>query len=315
MRKSHKLVFTLISLLSLPCIAQETKTSSFKFLPLKVTCTDTGNLFTVPVTVEGITANFLLDTGSARTIIYDVSVGKGLKKKLIPLKGSLSGVGGETTTYKAAIKNASVGSLLQLGNQPEALFMKVDHIAHMKIDGKPAHIKGLVGTPLLKKVRAVFDYGVPRILIPTEGTPKNTYKRSQVSKGAHVVPLTAGSFDFPYVMVKIKGKDYAFLVDTGANSNVIEPSVAKELGLPLSEKKTTVSGTNKRGGIRYTIVKEPLLGGKIQLPQMKCYVMDTHGKLQPPKGLKAGGIIGTELLKIFKAQLDFDSYSLIIPKQ
>ena len=55
-----------------------------------------------------------------------------------------------------------------------------------------------------------------------------------------------------------------------------------------------------------------MLGDSVKVPELGFTVLGSRGSQED--GLTYGGILGTPVLNALKAQLDFDTYSLIVPR-
>ncbi|SHK19255.1 Aspartyl protease [Rubritalea squalenifaciens DSM 18772] len=293
--------------------AQNTE-QAFTFRPIKVEATDNGGLFTATVKVEDTNARFLIDTGCAYTLAYDTDFLKSMGKELTA-QGRARGVGGDGKAFRAVIEKSTVGNVVEVGKQENARVLPVKHLEHLKTGGQPTEIRGLLGAPLMKKARGVFDYGNPRILVPTGNAPKGVYQMAMKQQGATVLPLMEGENSFPYIDLKIGDTTYAFLIDTGANAHVISTKLVEKLQLQTEDKDVAVRGMTKAQGVKVVRVKDSVMGKHFQLSELKLHVIDTQSLMKGPGGMEIGGIIGTGLLKQLKAQLDFDSYTLIVPKR
>jgi predicted aspartyl protease len=100
--------------------------------------------------------------------------------------------------------------------------------------------------------------------------------------------------------VKVNGRGpYWFLVDSGASRSVIDPTLAKELGLKFSSQ-TSISGTGT--GKVAAAIAEPIqiaLGGTEY--RSEPYVIDLSGA---PMSAEIRGLIGSELFASHVVRLD-----------
>jgi hypothetical protein len=160
----------------------------------------------------------------------------------------------------------------------------------------------------------VLDPVAGHLLVPPTDAPKGLYLRSMKSQGAVVLPMTKKNYARPHLTVIIEGKSFLFLVDTGANTNLIEPAVAEELGLEKTGNSGPVVG--KGDGVITsawrTKAKDVMLGDGVRVPELGFTVVKSGGF--EDEGVPYGGILGVPVINALKAQLDFDTYSLIIPK-
>jgi len=315
-----KLTSTLAVVTSLflgSALAQEAqpKKKGFNFDTISLTPIDQSSIYFIPSTVEGKPANMLLDTGAGAPFIFSASFAKSLNKKL-KTKANSTTASGSTKTYSAPFTNIRIGS--RYGSPKiNALIVKLSHLNKFKVNGQQVIPHGLVGAKFFRTLRAIIDYEHNVILIPPSEAKNDTYARSRKAKKDLLLPLLKGAYGYVYVTVKIKGQDYAFLVDTAATVNAIDPALAKKLKLQTKKIPGSIggAGANTKSGQFLAVVDNPLLGGKIQLPHMNFYLIPGHTSAAGlPEGTKVGGIIGSQYLKHFGAKLDFGAPALIFPR-
>lgn len=308
-----RIAFTSLFFAYASFVAAESTPQGYAFHPLNLRQTDEGSLFLAEAKVADATTWLLIDSGCAYSVAYDEDFVRDILGKELTASGKVGGAGGPGRRSTAAIGDTAIG-IIQIGAKHDAPVVPVNHLEHLRVDGKEVKIGGLVGSKLLKSVRGVFDYGAGRILIPTGEMPAGIYKLGMEQRGAVVLPLHEGKFHYPYAVLKIKGKDYAFLLDTGANGNVLEPSVVAELGLEAGGETSTVRGMLRTDGVKRVKIKDTVLAGHFKLTELSFVVIGAQSSLKVSNDLSIGGILGTPLFKQIKAQIDFDSYSLIVPK-
>jgi len=305
-----KLALTLgtSSLLATSLSAQKTE---LKFHPIPLKVTDKGVLFSMPTEVEGKKVNFLVDTGSTQAVVFSKALAESLKKKLTPV-GKAQGVGKATQAFKASFKDVKLGGAMAV-KADDNFVIPLKNLSHLTIGGAKADFAGIVGAPLMKQVRGILDYGSNQFLVPLAPKGPQGYTAAMKSNGMLITKLQEGKAGYPYIIVTLKDKKYAFLIDSGANANTINASVAKELGLKVEGPGRTINGTGKQKGVQTVKVENVLLGSKIRLNAIKCLVMPDQGKLSSVGDIKAGGIIGSGVMKQLKAKIDFETYNLVVP--
>lgn len=271
-----------------------------------------GSLDLVKVRVEERTEWYVIDTGCARALLHSVTLAKALGKELRP-EGRLEGVGGHINAYRADFDSVMVGGRIEVGGA-DSHVTEVNHLESLKVDGEPADPQGLVGSPLLAKTRAVLDFAAGRILVPGAEVPKDGFRRAMESQGERIVELHRTRYDYPYVEAEIEGERFVFLLDTGANTNTIEPEVAESLGLELEQTGREVKGSRTLADVPTARLERLRIPGGVILGQVKCHVVDALGAAEGPEGMRLGGILGSQTLHSMKAKLDFGSYVLVLPK-
>jgi len=114
-----------------------------------------------------------------------------------------------------------------------------------------------------------------------------------------------------YVTIAIKDHKLRFLVDTGGTT-LIDAQVAKEIGLsPVAagDTATTLIGS---GGERYVVTTDFSID-KFKLGQypLTCLDLSYFKKLEQPEIV---GVIGADLLTLFRARIDYDTGELTLRK-
>jgi predicted aspartyl protease len=127
-----------------------------------------------------------------------------------------------------------------------------------------------------------------------------------------VVRADPGALDL--VKVNVEGSASWFLIDTGANTNTLEPSVVEALGLKPGDDRNDVSGTGKVADVGSVVVDKIRIPGGVVIGKVKCHVLEAPAKEMELEGLEPGGILGSQTLHAIKARIDFGSYMLILPK-
>lgn len=101
----------------------------------------------------------------------------------------------------------------------------------------------------------VVDRPIPAALFAVPAAPV------VAADGPVRVPLTELRGHY-YVHVSIRGHRYLFLLDSGAQSVVLDTHVAKDLGLP-TQGDLEVSGANRMGGLSYAALPHIAVGAAV----------------------------------------------------
>jgi len=115
-----------------------------------------------------------------------------------------------------------------------------------------------------------------------------------------------------YLSVSVQGQPLNLFVDTGA-ATILDCQVAKALGRPLT--KTDDTATSLIGEAdRYVTTVDLVLGGlKIRNQPVSCLdlvqIRALHERMSWPR---LDGLIGTDLLSMLRARLDYDRRTLTI---
>ncbi|MCP5532616.1 MAG: aspartyl protease family protein [Akkermansiaceae bacterium] len=305
--KRLPILLTAVLLAIVPTVARE-----LSFLPIPVVRADPGGLDLVKVKVEDRDEYFLIDTGCARSMLFSTPLAKELGKELKPA-GQLGGIGGKMDAYTTDFETVIIGGRLRVSGA-SSMVGAVDHLESLQVDGVTANPQGLLGGKILTSANAVFDLGGGRILVPGEGVGADDYRTAMTSQGMRIVELKSGKHDLPFVGVEIGGELFAFLMDTGANANTIEPSLVEHLGIPTEASDVEVKGAGKVAGVSRASVDTLRIPGGVVLKNVPFHVIATGSDQLAPEGMKAGGILGSRLLHQIKARIDFGSRTLVLPK-
>ena len=191
------------------------------------------------------------------------------------------------------------------------------HHAALKLDGKKVIPDGLIGARMLNKWNMVISTAKRELLIPDEGMANDAFVNRFQDDQAVKIPFELGMHDMPFVDMSIKGQTYSFLIDTGAGTGLIEPDVAKLLGLEVVKENSSFggAGSKKVKQAKVVIAEDVVIGGKAKFPKMYFHSHSLAGVAKPPKGKKFGGILGGKVLASGGAFVDFGSHQIIIPKR
>ena len=280
------------------------------FHAVKLTPSDAGNLFLVDVTVDSTKTKFLLDSGAGRTMLYGRTLAEGLGRPLKRISG-VSGVGGSLERFTTSFEKVTVAGVMEL-SPSEAHVIAITGLDSLRIGGKPVDVGGLAGSPLLASVKAVFDWRNACLFIPTTQA-KSSWSGYARSIGSRLVPLQRGKFDYPMLVVTLKEKKWAFLIDTGANANTMTKELAIRLGLKAQETDTDIKGAGVHENASAVRMERFPLSESVELSGMSFYLVET-GKSELDTGEAVyGGVLGTPAFIAAGARLDFGAYELELP--
>lgn len=118
----------------------------------------------------------------------------------------------------------------------------------------------------------------------------------------------------PIVKLQVNGHEGFFLVDTGANSCLIDDSFARNIG--AEEIKTSTKNTISLGG--RTAVKHmynlTFTFGEWELSEVKCTSSSMRVAQEHllKKGIRMDGIIGVPMLSFLQAEINLNKFVLIL---
>lgn len=112
-----------------------------------------------------------------------------------------------------------------------------------------------------------------------------------------------------YVVVKLNGRPYEFLFDTGG-SNVITPTVAHELGLKLEGAFQGRGAGEKSQDVAITMVDHMEIGGAyMNKQQFASIALESFGNIE---GVPITGIFGYEVFKRFVVRTDYQTNQITL---
>lgn len=138
----------------------------------------------------------------------------------------------------------------------------------------------------------IVDSGIPAALFDI---PKNNEVQTQAPV---TVKLNERGGHY-FTTVNIHGRDYTFLVDTGAQGIVLDSRVALQLGLH-AEGRLEVSGASRTGGLGIAALDGIRIGSAV-LPLKSVSVLDLHsvmGAFQPD------GVLGYPFFASAEVEID-----------
>ncbi len=234
-----------------------------------------GSLYTLPVTLNGQTYPFLLDTGASTTIL-SAATSQRLKLKSEPISSDFMGyfvVGNQPTGQRNRIFTLPT---LQVGGAT------VSQLKTMSTSTLPYNAAGILGLDVLSRFDVTLN---PETRKLTLSRPAAARSDSIPLKGQFGV-MTAAS-----VFIDGKGP-FRFLIDTGAGRTTLSKALAQRVGLSVYDA----------GNIRVMG-----LGGleRVQLTRLKTLKIQTHHltsldalvmNSQVFQTLGIDGIIGQDIL-------------------
>lgn len=112
-----------------------------------------------------------------------------------------------------------------------------------------------------------------------------------------------------YVRVKILGREYTFLLDSGAQAVVLDAHVAKEAGL-TPQGQLEVAGAQRTGGLGVAALDAIEIGG-VTLPVRMVTVLDLRGVTG---ALPIDGILGYPFFAAAEIRIDPDAQTMTFAK-
>ncbi len=234
-----------------------------------------GSLYTLPVTLNGKTYPFLLDTGASTTIL-SAATSQQLRLRSEPISADFMGyfvVGNQPTGQRTRIFTLPA---VQIGGAT------VSQLKTMSTSTLPYNAAGILGLDVLSRFDVTLNPETRKLTLSRPAAPRSD---SIPLKGQFGV-MTTGS-----VLINGKGP-FRFLVDTGAGRTTLSTALAQRVGLSVYDA----------GNIRVMG-----LGGleRVKLTRLKTLQIQTHRltfldalvmNSQVFQTLGVDGIIGQDIL-------------------
>ena len=260
-----------------------------------------GKVIILPATINGISGNFILDTGIPHAVL-NAAYFDGQKVDRV-----YSSVLGAIPKIKATHAKVQLKSLLWKGVYAEIL--PLEHLETIK--GMPIH--GLIGGRMLRNYMLWIDYEQQLIWLEKEGEQWET----------SFFPLHAGeamveqSFRFkngsPSIEMELGNFSYLFSVDTGAETNVIDTKYQTDFApfFNLERQKVLTSFTKTADRITSTLIYDMKVNGIKCQPMISTFLALSDWNTST-KGPKVAGILGYEFLHQFRICINFRSRTLYL---
>jgi predicted aspartyl protease len=174
-----------------------------------------GNLIVIRAKVDTTEGNFILDTGAPKLILNTTYFRKYLSSAVNTESG---GITGSVAASTVTIPGLSFGPIRYY--RVETDLADLGHIEN----SKGIKILGLLGMQLFKKFEMIIDYEKNQIHLHLVGKKeKARYKNVMLSDTAsyHTIPIRIWENKL-LTVGEIAGKKLTFIIDTGAESNVLD---------------------------------------------------------------------------------------------
>ncbi len=136
--------------------------------------------------------------------------------------------------------------------------------------------------------------------ITNQEIPPNYFKRDFKQ-----VNLRLETIDFlPSVVVTINGKEYLFIIDTGAGETIIDTDVAEEVEIKVFGETEGIYAAGKKAKFQYGVLRDLSLG-ELEIKNLPVHIQSTKQYSPAVGGKVVSGILGTTLLYHFNVILDY----------
>ena len=129
------------------------------FIPIKILKLDDGFHLQISIRINNKPANVLIDTGASQTVFDKARIADFLKEEKFELHDKLStGLGtSDMKSHLVIIDEISLGKIKNKNYKSVVIDLSHVNVAYKQMKQKP--IDGVLGSDILKKYKAVIDYG------------------------------------------------------------------------------------------------------------------------------------------------------------
>lgn len=216
-----------------------------------------GNLIVIKAKADSIEGNFILGTG-APGLILNMTYFRNYPSEEIASEesGGITGTAGSTNPTK--IKQLSFGPIKY--HQAEADRINLGHIENSK--GIPIH--GLLGMQLFKRFEMIIDYEKSLIYLHLIGKKEEkTYKGKILQDSVNYNEFPIDVLNNKLITYgKMSGKKLIFLIDTGAESNVLDSRLPNKIfeNVEITRRVMLMGSSNKKVEALYGDMRNMQLG-------------------------------------------------------
>lgn len=301
----------LLFIIFVPVFAQEEVVFAHNRSKVKLPFNLVNNLIILPVKVNGVVLNFLLDTGVEETILFSLDEKKELelyKVEKIKLKGL--GTQDAIEGLISSNNNLTVGDL-EFKNQDIIIVLdqRFNFSSALGIE-----VNGILGYDFFKSQIVEFDYSKRKIIVynPTKFKPKKVLSKFQ-------------AFDFtlekskPYITIQVNVSNRVFeakcLIDSG-NSDGLWLFQTKENEIRVPDKNyDDYLGRGFSGAIYGKKAKVTALSiGEFKLQEVVTSFPDTVSLINVNLVDNRSGSLGGEVLKRFTVIFDYPNQKIYLKK-
>jgi hypothetical protein len=277
---------------------------------------DQNHLF-IPVSVAGTRETYwLVDTGSPTSGILESvaraaklsppSTGSGIPPK-VPLEGKKTPV---------VMTPNLVSEKFDFGGQPLAFFPgDTLRRERSRMIGSSFRIGGIVGLSTLARHSAIINERHRQLFVGPNAEPLPVTGQGYEQMGFTAIPLRLTGAHHLEAVGTIGGKEYSFLIDTGAPSTVLSEQIRRETRVPFMETNIQLLGIHDFKRARLAFGKVPGFRlGNFDLGAATISFADlniTGAEFSRP----FGGIIGTEILWDYYSIIDLGHRELYLHPQ
>ncbi len=261
-----------------------------------------GHLFAAPV-LNGKPTAMWFDTGAQITTLTTTAASR-LSLTLMPLRGSLEGVGGGNLAYGFTARSFQIGRLR--GHNFQLL------AADLGLSRPGRETDGLLGADFLASYDVDLDLPDNKaVLFKTVGDC--TKPTAALGGDLYIVPMSDAAGDTdprPHIRVNVAGKALTAVLDTGAPGSLLFRDAARSVGLRLSALtmdphfRAAGTGSGTTGAVSHTLAA--LVVGDLTISNLPVTIVDQAAPAD------ADMLLGLDFMSRVHTWLSFSSRSIIL---
>ncbi|MGZ8554521.1 MAG: aspartyl protease family protein [Chitinophagaceae bacterium] len=181
-----------------------------------------GNLIVIKAKVDSTEGNFILDTGAPK-LILNMTYFRNYPSHSEETESG--GITGETRASPTMVENLSFGPIKYYRAYADRV-----NLGHIE-NSKGIKILGLLGMQLFKRFEMIIDYEKSLIYLHLINKKESSTYRSEMLRDEsayHTFPVKIVE-DKLITYGEIAGKKLSFLIDTGAESNVLDSRLSNKI--------------------------------------------------------------------------------------
>lgn len=262
-------------------------------------CSESKNQHLLPGSLDGKDVKFLLDSGASRTFLSADSMKKlGFDLKVV---GTQRGISGDDQLFSVKIDSFSLGGMMAIrGSEFPSIPMPLT-----------PELDGLIGEDILGGGKAILDHVNHRLYILGSAADPLVKKRAEEC-GYHVLPLALDG-KARTLELTLKGKTCRFIVDTGAESTIVDETYAQSLGLTIHQTDMKSGGVGNNHHTLGLISVDELGVGDLVYRRFPMMVMPLQ-HIQKPGENAYAGILGADFLWSSGAIMDWGNSQIYLPE-
>ncbi|WP_276502090.1 aspartyl protease family protein [Terrimonas pollutisoli] len=283
-----------------PIVTSDTPTTIIPF-------SRAGNLIIIKAKVDSTEGNFILDTGAPK-LVLNLTYFRGYPSHREEIESG--GITGTTSANPTMVNNLVLGPIKYY--KAEADRINLGHIEN----SKGIKILGLLGFQLFKRFEMIIDYEKNLIHLHLIGKKEaSTYKSEMLNDESlyNTFPIIIFE-DKLLTHGEIAGKKLTFIIDTGAESNVLDSRLPEKIFAHVNITRRVMlagSGTQKTEAL-YGDMKNIKLG-KLEIGTLPVLVTNLE-KMCFSYNQCLDGMLGFDFLSLHKIGFNFVKRKMYIWK-